>query len=439
MKGENNKNLKEEVENKNKYEPEIGSKIHIFESEKLGEGSYGSVYRCCNENGNCFAVKCIKSNDTGIPNILETSIMKTIFHPNLNTAVHIHTSPSETHIFQKLAKTDLSRYTRKSQKLISPSILKRWSFEIVQGLACLHRQNIVHADIKASNILLFEDKSVKLADFTLSVMVKDSYSSISKNQYSFSANNTKPRKRFTHKVCTYSHRPPECWFDQGWSYPLDIWSLGCTLFEIAYGKLLFPSQGKITDKESKEEVYDRAMRCIVEWAKTGPNSSNSPKWIKNVEFLTEKEFRRATFPSNFKNPEYRKFNQLLMWMLKIDPIQRPTIDEVLKHEYFEGMKPQSYKIISTSCKVLSSRERKRVIRFMEFVKNTEVKDMALELYSRCSSFKSISETLKLSACLWIANKLNRVKPDTQGLSLKLLLESERKLCDYLSFRLHVSS
>ena len=254
MKGGDNKNVEEEEKYKNKYEPEIGSKIHIFESEKLGEGSYGSVYRCCNENGNCFAVKCIKSNDTGIPNILETSIMKTIFHPNLNTAVHIHTSPSETHIFQKLAKTDLSRYTRKNKKNISFSTLKRWSFEIVQGLACLHRQNIVHADIKASNVLLFEDKSVKLGDFTLSVLVKDSYSSISKNQHSFSANNTQPRKKFTHKVCTYSHRPPECWFDQGWSYPLDIWSLGCTLFEIAYGKLLFPSQGKITNKESKEEV-----------------------------------------------------------------------------------------------------------------------------------------------------------------------------------------
>ena len=446
---------------RDKDEPTIiGSKIHIFESEKLGEGSYGCVYRCCNDSGECFAVKCIQTNETGIPNILESSIMKTIVHPNLNAAIHIHTSPSEIHIFQKLAKTDLARHTRKIDKLISPRSLKRWSFEIVQGLACLHRQFIIHADVKASNVLLFEDQSVKLGDFTLSVMVKDPYSEKlgyvtdtlklgyktdtlklgeHRDATSLSANDSSPRKLFNHRVCTYSHRPPECWFGEGWSYPLDIWSLGCTLFEIAYGKLLFPSQGRITDRESKEKVYDRAMRCMVDWSKNGPNSHYTPKWIQSVEFLEEKDYNKATFPSAFKRPEYRLFNQLVLCMLRIDPIQRPTIDQILKHEYFQGLRPQSYKIVSTPCKVLLSKDRRRIVRFMEAIKNSEVRNLALELYSRCSSLKSISETLKMATCLWISSKLNRVKPDDRGLSTRLILESERKLCEYLSFRLHISS
>ncbi len=83
----------------------IGSKVHIFDSEKLGEGSYGAVYRCSDEHGKAYAVKCIKTNEMGIPNILENSIMMTISHPALNTALHIHTTARETHIFQRLAKT----------------------------------------------------------------------------------------------------------------------------------------------------------------------------------------------------------------------------------------------------------------------------------------------------------------------------------------------
>lgn len=426
------------VDARNSDDSTIGSKIHIFESEKLGEGSYGSVYRCCNDNGDCFAVKCIQCNDTGIPNILESSIMKTISHPNLNTAVHIHTSSSEIHIFQEMAKTDLARHTRKREKLISPSLLRKWSFEIVQGLACLHRQNIIHADVKASNVLLFEDQSVKLGDFTLCVRVKETFSSKPLKK-SFSANDAQPRKMFNHRVCTYSHRPPECWLEKDWSYPLDIWSLGCTLFEIAYGRLLFPSQGKITDKESKKDVYDRALRCLVEWAKVGPNASQAPPWIQNIEFLEEKEYRKATLPSAFKQPEYRTFNQLILWMLQIDPTRRPKIDDILKHCYFRGMQPKSYKIVSTPCKIIPFRERKRLIKYMESVKNPEVRTLALELYSRCVSLKSISETLKISACVWISNKLNRIKPENRGISRRLLLESERKICEHLSFRLHISS
>ena len=151
----------------------IGSKVHIFDSEKLGEGSSGAVYRGSDEHGKAYAVKCIKTNEMGIPNILENSIMMTISHPALNTALHIHTTARETHIFQRLAETDLARHTRRKEKYVSPDLLREWSYSLVQAVACLHRQKIIHADVKANNVLLFEDQTVKLGDFTLAVRVWD--------------------------------------------------------------------------------------------------------------------------------------------------------------------------------------------------------------------------------------------------------------------------
>lgn len=438
----------------------IGSNIMIYEKQKLGEGSYGSVFKCSDENGNTYAVKCIKMNDTGIPNILENSIMMTISHPHLNTALKIHTDAEKLYIFQNLAKTDLAKYTRKqmkrednkqqlvSKKLpfnshITPALLKKWSYSLVQAIACLHRQKIIHADVKANNVLLFEDQEVKLGDFTLAVKVwnqayttgggkKDSAESLS-------ADDADKSSIFYHRVCTYSHRPPECWFRKGWSFPLDIWSLGCTLFEIAYGRLLFPSQGKITDKESKTMVYKKAVNCLLDWAKNGPNASSSPKWIDAFRMHQGIDYKKATLPSSFSNPEYREFNKLILWMLKIDPLQRPTIDEILRHEYFENLTSLPYTIKSTAPKIINRKEQQRLAKYLDrYVDNFQVKNLSVELYGRCNSLKGISEQLKIATCVWIAEKLVRIRPKENGLPRSLIHKSERRICQHLSFRLHTS-
>jgi len=437
----------------------IGSNIMIYEKQKLGEGSYGSVFKCSDEKGDAYAVKCIKMNDTGIPNILENSIMMTISHPHLNTALQIHTDPDKLYIFQELAKTDLARYTRKQIKRdnnapinsktatfyrrIPPALLKKWSYSLVQALACLHRQKIIHADVKANNVLLFEDQEIKLGDFTLAVKVWNQMHTTGggkKSTESLSADDAGKSPHFYHRVCTYSHRPPECWFRKGWSFPLDIWSLGCTLFEIAYGRLLFPSQGKISDKESKTIVYKKAVNCLLDWARNGPNASSSPKWIEAFRMHQGLDYKKATLPASFSNPEYREFNKLLLWMLKIDPLQRPTIDQILRHGYFENLTSLPYTIKSTAPKIIPRKEQQRLTKYLDrYVDNLQVRDSAVELYGRCTSLKGISEQLKMATCVWIAEKLVRIRPKENGLPRTLIHECERRVCQYLCFRLHTSA
>jgi serine/threonine protein kinase len=410
----------------------IGNNVMIYESQKLGEGSYGCVYECSDQHGKKYAVKCIKMNETGIPNILENSVMMTISHPNINTAIQIHTDKKKLYIFQELAKTDLAKHTRKrlrdgsnSLKVIPPNTLRQWSYELAQGIACLHKQNIIHADVKANNVFLFENGKIKLGDFTLAVKVWDE---------------DPHKKLFYHRVCTYSHRPPECWFRKGWSFPLDIWSLGCTLFEIAYGRLLFPSQGKITNKSVKTIVYKKAVNCLLDWSNTGPNAKSTPEWIHAFRMHQNLDYRKATLPSLFTNSEYLKFNQLLLWMLKIDPDQRPTIEDVLKHDYFTGMKTLPYTIITTPIKSLTKKEKERFTEFLDkYAANPLVKRIATGLYCRCTNLKSVSEQMRVATCVWIAEKLLRIHPKDNNLPLELLLESERLVCQHLQFRLHVSS
>ena len=170
----------------------VGEKLVV--GEILGKGSYDQVHSCRDEHDNKFAVKTTPINRYGISSILEASMMAMIRHPNINPANKIYATTEKLYIFQDLAKADMARLTRRSyDDSIKPSIdqLRDWCFQIAQGLACLHHQGIIHADIKASNVLFF-DGLLKLSDFTLSVKKWNTLD------------------KFHQAACTYTHCPPEC-------------------------------------------------------------------------------------------------------------------------------------------------------------------------------------------------------------------------------------
>src|SRR5579871_5268082 len=189
--------------------------------DKLGKGAYGSVHRCIDSSGNSLAAKCIKCDFYGIPNLFECSIMSTIYHPHLSYADIIDVKDENLYIIQSLAVSDLSKATR--GKRYPTDQVRKWCFQIAQALYCLHHNKIIHGDVKAANVLLSANDDVKLIDFTLSSYKWDS-------------------SRFSHRIGTNTHNSPEVISGQSWDFPTDIWSLGCTFFEIAYGQLLFQNQ-----------------------------------------------------------------------------------------------------------------------------------------------------------------------------------------------------
>jgi len=384
-----------------------GSTIAIL--EKLGEGGYGTVHRCIDENNIVMAVKVIRIdvNETGIPNILETSIMSTIHHANLNRAIRIHCVPDNLYIFQEIATTDLSKYTR--QNILSIEQLKAWCFSLAQGTACLHKHSIIHADIKSNNALLFRDGSVRLSDFTLSVKKWSQISS------------------FKHSACTITHAPIEMLQGDSWDYSLDIWSLGCTFYELAYGELLFPYQGKGND--NKADIKKKSISCILHWAKVSEISDGTVK----SSFLPSK------LSSRFNNVEYTEFNKLLLKMLQIKQENRPTIVEVLQDPFFNGLTRTPACIISTVISSLSSQERNRIIRYIDVHSdNVTVQSLAYELYSRSTGIVDINEAIKALTCTWIACKLVGIKLPKLQVSRTIVLQAERVICQYLSFRLHTA-
>ena len=392
----------------------------------LGHGSYGTVYLATDENGKQLAVKCCKIGEVGIPNILEVSIMGSMVHPYLNRALRILASDTTLYIIQELAQTDLAQYTRREKGNHKPNIqeLKRWCYCLAEAVSALHTDNIIHADIKANNILLYSDGSIRLSDYTLATKKWN------------------PGDKFTHNVCTCAHRPLECLTRRTWDESLDIWSLGCTFYEIAYGELLFPYQGvlesehTIKDKESKTRLRHRSINAIIDWSSRGPNPPTSFEVTGIPQYAID--YIPFTLCDEFKNPEMALFNNMICKMLIVDPSKRPNIDQVLSHPFFAGMNSPLYLSIKRPTNKISISEQARVHRYIQRYTNNEIiQGLALNIYCRCNDLQNISEHVRAAVCTWISSKIVVGEPPKISLPLNQILSTEREICHNLLFRLHM--
>jgi serine/threonine protein kinase len=96
-------------------------------------------------------------------------------------------------------------------------------YQILKSVEYMHRDHIVHRDIKGANILISEDGVAKMADFGL-------------------ANRLIPQegKHYTTKVVTLWYRAPELLLGiQQYDERMDMWSVGCVFAEMFMNKVLF--------------------------------------------------------------------------------------------------------------------------------------------------------------------------------------------------------
>jgi serine/threonine protein kinase len=393
------------------HKKSIGS---IFEiSEKLlGNGSYGKVYLATDENNNKYAVKCCDIEENGIPNILETTIMNSIIHPSINNSLLITVSHKQLYIFQSLALMDLAQKTRRMNYLIDNiNDLKKWCYDLSQAIFCLHEQNIIHCDIKASNVLLFMNNNIKLTDFTLSI-----------KQWS-------PNQTFNHTVCTRTHRPLECFLNEEWNKSLDIWSLGCTFYELAYGTLLFVDQ-----KESENKKYS-FINALLYWAHI-----NEEEKYKNHDYFPVDYVKPKIFSSLLtRDTDEELFKDLLLKMLIVDKNNRYTIKQVLSHPFFSTIKnnaPSIYKTIKNKDIIKDDDLKFIKEKIGKFDKITQ--NIIIYIYNLCFDL-NIEQNLKLEVCVLIASKINNtIADDIKNFftfKREELITIERDICHHLNFHL----
>jgi serine/threonine protein kinase len=143
---------------------------YVISDKMLGKGSYGNVFLGIKGTKE-IAIKCCDMYDNGIENIIETSIMTSLKHPNINPALDIFCTPEKLFIIQELALMDLYTYTNvnKNNHQCSYDELCHIFYSLVQAIVVLHHEQFIHCDIKSNNVLLYANNVIKLTDFTLTV------------------------------------------------------------------------------------------------------------------------------------------------------------------------------------------------------------------------------------------------------------------------------
>jgi serine/threonine protein kinase len=126
---------------------------------------------------------------------------------------------------------DFAGLFRMGRKFALPEI-KCILRQLIEGVAYLHKNKILHRDIKSANILLNDEGEVKLADFGLGRKVRQ-------------------ENVFTYKVVTLWYRAPELlWGFKHYSDKIDVWSIGCVAVEFFTGEVLFKSKSGCSSEES---------------------------------------------------------------------------------------------------------------------------------------------------------------------------------------------
>ena len=293
-------------------------------TSKLGEGTYGVVYRAKDQKGQeIYALKKIRlqAEEEGIPStaIREISLLKELNHINIVKLYEVlHTSKKLTLVFEYVEQ-DLKKVIDSTNgKGVEMKYVKSFLYQLLKGVDYIHKKKVLHRDLKPQNLLINKDNIVKIGDFGLA------------RGYGI------PVKNYTHEVVTLWYRPPDVLLgNKTYGTTVDMWSIGCIFAEMVTGKPLFTGNTE-TDQLKKifqirgtpNEKYAPQLRELPEWG-VGDN---------NFEDYPEKNFKEL-----FTNLDSEGID-LLQKFLNLEPDKRISAEEALKHPFFDDLMPNIKKL-----------------------------------------------------------------------------------------------
>ncbi|KAF0932172.1 hypothetical protein E2562_008703 [Oryza meyeriana var. granulata] len=192
----------------------------------LGSGTFGQVYLGFNsENGQFCAIKEVKVilDDSNSKERLrqlnqEIDMLKQLSHQNIVQYYGSELADEALSIYlEYVSGGSIHKLLREYGPFKEP-VIRNYTRQILSGLSYLHGRNTVHRDIKGANILVGPNGEVKLADFGMAKHVT-SFAEIR-----------------SFRGSPYWMAPEVIMNNKGYSLAVDIWSLGCTIIEMATGR-----------------------------------------------------------------------------------------------------------------------------------------------------------------------------------------------------------
>ncbi|EPY19959.1 mitogen-activated protein kinase 5 [Strigomonas culicis] len=214
-----------------------------------------------------------------------------------------------------LFDTDLFAIIRQNKNM-STDMLRRVGARVLQCLADMHTMGIVHRDIKPSNILLRDEKDAENATVCDFGLARAGLLDL-----------TEPLD-LTDYVVTRWYRPPELLLMCSYSFPIDMWAVGCVMAEYVTQRPIFAGRDYIHQLQ--------LVLASVNITGTSFMESTSASAINHMNDVARKY--KGTRPlSNLLAALPKEGFDLVNRMLAFEPDNRITALEALQHPFFEPL------------------------------------------------------------------------------------------------------
>ncbi|XP_054579243.1 mitogen-activated protein kinase kinase kinase 19 isoform X3 [Eptesicus fuscus] len=224
-------------ENSLKYE----EAILWTKGEILGKGAYGTVYCGLTSQGELIAVKQVAldisdklSTEREYRKLQEeVDLLKALKHVNIVTYLGTCLEKNTVSIFMEFVPGGSISSIINRFGPLPEMVFCKYTEQILQGVAYLHENCVVHRDIKGNNVMLMPTGIIKLIDFGCAKRlawagVNGTHSDMLKSMHG-----------------TPYWMAPEVINESGYGRKSDIWSVGCTVFEMATGKPPLASMDRV--------------------------------------------------------------------------------------------------------------------------------------------------------------------------------------------------
>ncbi|VEU24379.1 DEKNAAC105586 [Brettanomyces naardenensis] len=286
--------------------------------QQVGEGTYGKVYKAKNKiTGALVALKRLRleTEREGFPITAnrEIGLLQSFDHRNIVGLSEMMVERNQVFMVFPYMSHDLSGILQQQEIKISDGEKKNIFRQLLEGINYLHKKRVIHRDIKGSNILISTDGVLKITDFGLARAMKNINPKVESPNY-------------TNRVITLWYRPPEILLGStDYGREIDIWGIGCLLLELFTRHAVFQGTNEV---DQLLKVYD-IMGTIKtsEW----PDADRLP-WFEMLRpnFHTESKFKEK-----FGGILSTECFDLAASLLRMNPAQRMTAEEALRHPYFQ--------------------------------------------------------------------------------------------------------
>eukprot|EP00516_Mucochytrium_quahogii_P011279 CAMPEP_0203785966 /NCGR_PEP_ID=MMETSP0100_2-20121128/1332_1 /ASSEMBLY_ACC=CAM_ASM_000210 /TAXON_ID=96639 /ORGANISM=" , Strain NY0313808BC1" /LENGTH=577 /DNA_ID=CAMNT_0050688151 /DNA_START=305 /DNA_END=2038 /DNA_ORIENTATION=- len=279
-------------------------------TDQLGDGTYGSVLKAVNKStGEVVAIKKMKKEFHSweeCMNLREVMSLKKLNHPNIVKLKEVIRENNQLFFVFEYMSENLYETMKARPKMLPEASIRNMIYQILQGLAFMHKHGFFHRDIKPEN-LLCKGESVKIADFGL-------------------AREIRSRPPYTDYVSTRWYRAPEVLLrSTTYNSPIDLWACGCIMAELFTLRPLFPGSSET------DEIY---KICSV------LGSPTTQSWEEGMKLSTAMNLK---FPQFVATPLDQIIPQaspeaiaLMRDLLKYDPMARPTASQALQYPFFQN-------------------------------------------------------------------------------------------------------